>query len=238
VRQRLLVVAVLGGLAAVVALVVVVLEVGVHQPSPPSLAEHPNPAIPGQILFVDEDGCIIRVAAAGQPREQLHCPGQGVFAVTWVDEDTAAFMRPQAGGPPSWVEIDLATRALTPARPASDPVRPPAGFVSPSGETVRIGERGEVWIDSDRGSEQIADFDVPRYRGPGLATWSPDGKWILLRYSPPRGFREELWIVSRDGKTRGTLARDVTPAASVASWWIDGFGYLPAEPSFPAKVVP
>ena len=45
-RQRAYVAGILGGVAALLVLVVVVLQFGRYDPSPPSLQENPNPAIP------------------------------------------------------------------------------------------------------------------------------------------------------------------------------------------------
>ena len=45
-KARLYVASVLAGLALLVIMVVVVLNYGRHDPSPPSLRDHPNPAIP------------------------------------------------------------------------------------------------------------------------------------------------------------------------------------------------
>lgn len=57
---------------------------------------------------------------------------------------------------------------------------------------------------------------------------------MLLTYWAQRDERRELWILSKDGQTKGTLARMTSWAPLTASWWIDGAGYLPAVDGLPA----
>lgn len=238
-KSRLWVASVMGGLAAIIVLVVVVFAFGRHHPSPPSLEKHPNTAIPGEILFVDKDGCIIRAAASGASREKVHCAGPGVVVVAWVDAETIAFSNTGRAGTAKWFELDLETKNPRETDRVANLFPPATDLVSVNGERVFPGEEGEIWISKGGTSQKIADFDIPRYNGPTPLTWSPDGNWILLQYYKPRGDEQELWILSRDGGVKGTIATDVRgygPAA--ASWWIDGIGYLPLLSELPTEKVP
>ena len=52
-NARLYVAAVIGGLLALAITIVLVFQFGRHDPSPPSLTDNPNAAIPGKILYVN-----------------------------------------------------------------------------------------------------------------------------------------------------------------------------------------
>lgn len=225
-RARLAVAGTIGGLAAVVVLVVLVLKFGQHHPSPPSLADHPNAAIPGQLLYADDHDCLVRVAASGAEREQVYCPGGPVLEVTWVDGHTAAFAGAAKPGQPTWTQIDLSTKIPTETGRAA--TFPPPDEVSVKGERVNIASNGDIYVFANGTRTKIASFDVPEYGEPMLVTWSPDGGWLLLLYQPRKGNHAELWIVSRDGSIKGTVADDVRAwGGPFASWWIDGAGFLP-----------
>ncbi len=224
-RTRLWAAAIVGGVAAIVVLVVLVFEFGRYHPSPPSLVEHPNLAIPGEILYIDRQGCITRAAASGATRTQVYCPGFGVSAITWIDGKTIAFTEPKGFDSPAWTKYDLETRQTAGTGISAHPTGPSP--VSPKGERVVVDSDGDVVISSGGTQTTIAHFDVPEYRVPMLATWSPDGEWFLLTYWSQRRDAQELWVVSRDGTTKGTLADGQAMGPFSVSWWIDGIGYLP-----------
>jgi hypothetical protein len=227
VRSRLYVAAVFVGVAAVVVLVVVVFLAGRFDPSPPSLVDRPVVAIPGEILYVDDDGCIIRARASGERRERVKCIGDALSIVTWVDADTIGYGmgRPDQ----AWVELDLATGE---ERFSDAFARPgPPDPVSPRGERIDIDADGSVYRLSGAERTKIFDFDGPEHQRPWFVTWSPDGEWILLRY------KDELWIVSRNGSVKGTLA-STRPWPNEGSWWIDGHGYRPAVTIQPRSATP
>jgi hypothetical protein len=72
-KQRAVVAAVLGGLVAIIAVPLLIFAYGRHDPSPPSLEDDPVMAIPGTVLFFDEDGCVVEVAASGAQGSILTC---------------------------------------------------------------------------------------------------------------------------------------------------------------------
>jgi hypothetical protein len=220
VRNRLYVGLVLAGLVAMALLVVLVLRLGQHDPSPPSLRDHPRTEIPGKIVYVAENGCIMTTAASGSSHEEVLCPAD-VSWVTWVDTSTIAYLSFYSGVP-RWNVVDLATRRETTGATADSskyPFYPQSDPVSPRGERVSFDNEGSVYV-SDGQRAKVFAFDGPSGERPSFVTWSPDGEWILLQYYR----EEELWIVRRDGSLAGTLAGD---ARGPASWWIDGVGFLP-----------
>jgi hypothetical protein len=239
IRDRLYAVLVVGGVVAVALLLVLIFRFGRHDPSPPSLRSNPNPSISGVIVYFDRDGCIIRVDASGATRQELYCEGtQGPRIVSWVDAKTVAFARFVAPAA-VWVLVDVETRQATQTGGIAGQYKGfpgPGSAVSPSGDTISVDQRdGKVFLVAGGVRTQIADFDVREYGGPNVLTWSPDGQWILLQYYPPRSDdgRSELWILSRDGVIKGTLATDAFGTA--ASWWIEGQGFLPAVDGLPPK---
>lgn len=216
-KTRAYVALIFAAVAAVAILVIVLLGIGRFDPSPPSLRSRPVPAIPGEILYVDADGCIIRARASGESREAVICPGPDTSIVSWIDGETIGWAEYSAGQP-TWTVLALGTRTITVSDTYAQPQ--PSSAVSPRGERAGFDRDGSLYRITDGERTKIFDFDGPEHRQPSLVTWSPDGEWLLLQYE------NALWIVSRDGSVQGTLAR-TRPWAQGASWWIDGIGYLP-----------
>lgn len=216
-RERAWAAGIVGGLAVVAVLAFVVFRFGRLDPSPPSLQNEPNAAIPGEIVFVDEDNCVIRTAASGAWREEVLCD-KGVQYAAWTAPGRIGVTTWSPGM--SWFEVDLETGERTPR--TGDPPRP--GFESRHG--VVLTPDGEVTVSEGTGTRTIADFDLPESGSLGVIGWSPDDEWLLLNYHRPRGgSSSELWILSRDGSVQGTLATDAFGWS--ASWWIEGVGTTP-----------
>lgn len=224
-RERAIVAGVLGAIVLVALLALLVFRYGRHDPSPPSLRDDPISQIPGSVLFVDTDGCIILAAASGAESEALYC-SESVSWVSWIDQDTVAFMEYSKGPATGRTEIHISTGAI-------DETASPAQFKtevreSVNGDIAFVEASGAVYVSSGGTRTQIADFDVPEDRGPNFVTWSPDGEWMLLQYNRPKGGTGELWVLSRDGNISGTLATGMQGwGPQTVSWWIDGKGYLP-----------
>jgi hypothetical protein len=237
-RGRLVAVAVIVALAALALIVVLVFAFGRHNPTPPSLKSHPNPAIPGEILFLDNDGCLVRAAASGASRQEAYCLGQpNSPMVAWIDAQTVAVATYDGKGP-AWTVIDLATKTERPGVPlTATGFNTPSqrSLVSPQGETVVANQQdGTISRITGGVRTEIAKFDVRKYGGPIPLTWSPDGQWILLQYYSPRGGDgQELWIISRDGSFQGTLATGA--AGAIPSWRIEGVGVWPQVDGLPSK---
>ncbi len=216
-KDRIFIGAILGALVLLSALAIVLLDIGRHHPSPPSLRDNPNPAIPGQIAYVDEDSCIIIADASGESRRELLCR-DSVGQITWLDANTIGYVS-FTGSAPVLVRVDIATGVET--FTANSLVIDGPDFESPLGERLIVEYGGEILVvGTDGRPRQIREFDVPDHRSPYLVTWSPDGEWILLGYDGG-----ELWILSRDGSFAGTLTKDVRWEAS---WHIPGSGTLPS----------
>lgn len=217
-KNRLFTTAVFGGIIAVVVLIVAIVELGRRNPSPPSLVNNPQPEIPGEVLFLNPDGCIIRARASGEQRDQLRCVGSQTSIVTWLDYDRIAWRSFVTAGA-AWTVLSLSTgktleQGVAPDRPTSNPV-------SVRGERVDFAERGSVYRISDGERTRILRFIGARSRAPALVTWSPDGECLLLRSD------RELWVVRRDGSVAGVLGETSRRWPENGSWRIEGAGYLP-----------
>lgn len=229
--NRIYAVVVLGGLAVVVMVVVLVFEVGRKDPSPPSLRGEPNSAIPGEILYVDHNACIIRAAASGATRQEVYCTPFSKYpnALYWVDDDTVAI---ESWGNTSGLlitDVNLETRQVerTQTLPNGPGPFPSGPGVAPDGTTVEASADGELTLVAGGVRTVIADFDLDW--GPEPILWSPDSQWVLVRYYPPRSDGEtEGWVVSRDGRTTGTLFTD--GGMGTAAWRIPGAGTWPELP--------
>jgi hypothetical protein len=217
VKERLYVAGVLAGVAAVAVLAVFLLGPGRFDPSPPSLADRPVAAIPGEILYVDRDNCVVRLTPATNAREQVYCGGPDVAQVSWLDGDTVGYGELGPGGP-RWTELDPATGATRSLARFRRPT--PPDDTSVKGERVVFDRDGSVFVVAGRDRRTVLDYDGPESLRPFLVTWSPDGEWLLL------ASRGELWVVSRGGAIRRTLAQ-TGPYNQTASWRIEGLGYLP-----------
>jgi hypothetical protein len=230
-RQRAIVAAVLSALVAIIAVPLLIFAYGRHDPSPDSLEDEPNGAIPGTVLFFDEDGCVVEVSASGAERRILTCDiatGPASF-LTRIDAQRIAIGQSKFGPTGESFNVtvlNLETGAETEGRvPTGDPGFPggPSSQESVHGERVSVNEHGEVTVLAGTEKREIKNFDVAEYRGPQFLTWSPDGEWMLLAYYGED--EEELWVLSRDGETAGTLAKGLRQP--VAAWYVEGLGSWP-----------
>jgi len=233
VKERAYVVGVIAGLGALVVLAVVVLQYGRFDPSPPSLQEHPNASIPGKIAWWDKDGCIVVGEASGASRKQVYCPGGpygGSAPLTWQDANTVSYLE-YAGQSPQRVAVNVTTGQDSRGAPVSpDKSIAPYESVAPDGTTALVDEDGSVWVTESGQRHKVYDFSVPEHHTPGVVTWSPDSRWMVLTYNRPRGEydRFEIWLLARDGSAAGTLTDHARGYGGVA-WWIDGVGGWPKE---------
>lgn len=228
--SRLYVAAIIGGVLLLAVTLVLVFQFGRHDPSPPSLVDKPNPAIPGKLLFINERQCAIVVEASGASSEEVYCFGQTEFwgSIYWVDGDTFAYIS-QPGQTPQVTTVDIRTGERGEPRPIpnfTDPWR--EGRIAPDGAEAVAEDGGKIVLIKDGVRTEIADFDVPRHNWPQPMLWSPDSQWLVLSYYPPRGGDNEVWIMSRDGQVRGTLAESFRGVG--IAWWMDDVGSWPELP--------
>ncbi len=217
-KTRLYVAAVAVAILALAAVLVAVVAIGIEDGSAfSSLSEEPNPAIPGEILYLNPSSCIISADASGASRDTVVClgPEKGAGRVSWVSRDVIGF---EVYGPsaPSWSEYDVRTGKTT--ETARVPVFT-TDLRSSRGDRVQFGDDGTVLVRPAEGGEDVELLGAADgWRPVQFVTWSPDGDWLLFLVG------EEIVIVSRDGTFEASLGKSYTASAS---WWIEGVGYLP-----------
>jgi hypothetical protein len=186
-----------------------------------------NAAIPGEILYIDERGCVQQVAASGLTQAAAYC-FRGVpyrdelerYTPIRTAEGALAFLRPV----PHSGQLELIT--LDPR--TGEPILTGRlghlswGFepLSPSGELAHA-TREYVSYDYYTlylGSVKIAELTEYVVS----VTWSPDDQWMLLHARPS----DEYWVFSRDGTQRRVAVPDASNFMN-ASWWIEGVGNWP-----------
>ncbi|GAB4326082.1 MAG: hypothetical protein Kow0010_09000 [Dehalococcoidia bacterium] len=226
VRARLWVAGVLGALAVLVVLALLVLQLGRKDPSPPSLRDNPNPAIPGRIAYIDSESCIWVAEASGATRKKVACSDFPDW-VSWVDADTVGFASYAEPGRTHWFEVDIGTGDVRDLGVINQWPREPS-LTRPDGVTVRIDyDDGTVYRVEGTERTVMYSANYPDGHVPRAMFWSPDGRWLVLQYWAPRANGAEVWIVAEDGTAAGTLATGVWGSANPVSWWIDGLGFTP-----------
>ncbi|WP_322797089.1 hypothetical protein [Tepidiforma sp.] len=224
-RDRWFAAAVLGGLAAVLVSAVIALGWGRKNVSPPDLTETPNPAIPGQVLYVDADSCLILADASGAARRQVACTGVVPAGVYLPDAATVAYLDPRPS-PGRLVVLNAADGSQLDVRTVAETAFPGVP-TAPDGTEAYARSDGRVQLLRDGKELAVLAFDDVEW-GPRPLGWSPDSQWLVLAYDHPRKSATELWIVSRDGTVRGTIANDASGAG--IAWRIEGVGTWPPVP--------
>ena len=229
-HPRVLVAGVFSGLAVVILLAVVIFQFGRRDPSPPSLQDHPNPAIPGDIVYLATNDCIIWIDASGGNKREVVCPGRADF-VTRLDERTIVYgLYGPPGSPLTQRDLVSGQEVRYPFTQSPDKFFPGVASDqrSPLDEFITIDRDGSVYRSNgtEPGRVLIFDCDCPQHQAPSFGTWSPDGQWVMLTYWNNRSGDREIWILARDGSFAGTLAT-LSGAGGQPSWFIGGKGVLP-----------
>jgi hypothetical protein len=202
----------------------------------PSLADHPDTAIPGTVFFLQtaaRSGCRWRVPARGGTQARLWCTAQGypnnlayeqatgsvLIEVGWNAGNTGAiWVDPTSGQEIRRVE-DIGTLDTT------GPLLPPDG-----GSATRSSDDALLTVDSQRTTHRLGfiarntitattptgrTWTVAQTTGrPDYAldppTWSPDGQWVLVIDN-----RSRLLIVAAEGSPG---LRQLAHRADFATW--------------------
>lgn len=242
-KTRLYVVGILGGVGLLAITLVLVLAFGRHNPSPPLLKDNPKPEIPGQILYQDGHQCFVIAQASGAGEEDLGCTvqkGPTGEEFWWVDDETVRWAYRTSPTDNKVVEANIRTGELRDTgQTFSSPEFSDKNFrvrfqdmydclEGPDGTLACIDNDGTLAIVEGRTVTKVAEFDLPKQHRPQTKGWSPDSQWVVLEYYPTRGDGPELWVISRDGKVRGTLTKDITYTR--IAWRIEGVGAWPQQP--------
>lgn len=226
-------IAIAGAGAVVAVTITIIVVVGlVPLPAMPSLAQAPDPAVPGTVAFVQgdwEEACLATVPASGGRATTVRCSVEVPEALAWTTEGDLAMTvwgEPfGVGDGPTVVVVDPVTGdevdRLTPAastRWAEDRLVRDDGarlLVAPSrGGEVTLRVRA-----ADGAITDLVHLTGPRDYGVVSAQWSPDGRWVLAADT-----RGRLFLLGADGVPGPRLLVDAggrdTPVV-LPAWWID-----------------
>jgi hypothetical protein len=223
-RERLFAGGILLGVLLLLGVVGWVFLYGRLDPSPPSLRDNPQPSFPGEVLYVDNDGCIISARASGEEYREITCQRE-IDGVSWLSDGRIVYST-YGFGPArySWFVLDPATGQSERLDSTLSywEIFNPQPHQSPKGETYSFDGSGDViLVDRDGNLRTVFEYNGPDGYSPEFRTWSPSGDHLLVYY----GKDEELWVIAADGSAAGTLASGVRWNQS--SWRIDGVGLLP-----------
>ena len=222
------VLAVSASVVVILAVLAAVLVFGVIPlPDYPSLADHPDASIPGTVAFItdDEPSCLGVVPAGGGPTTELRCGVVELGTLGWTSDGlivTIDFSSVTS----RYLLIDPVSGQVVDTVPAD--VDEPKPLVWESQSTR---EDGAVLI-TDDGREAttvkvrvpnevpttILSADGPHDYSFDVATWSPDGQWVLVVDSEGR-----ILVVGESGLPTARLLVDGASRWMNASWYIPGY---------------
>ena len=182
-----------------VAVALVVLAVGVvvafgitPYPSPPAVAERPDPQVSARLAFVRFGArapCLHVVDGRGDERE-LGCDERYSGDLRWVDDRHVA-VRSYTDGARHVVDVETAEVTVD-AQVATETLQPEplAQATSADGHEARTGAgAGSVWVDvvaPDGAVTRVVEFDAPDGYDLYDARWSADGRWVAVLDSAQR----------------------------------------------------
>lgn len=231
--DRRAVVSIVGAVLVLMLVTVIILVFGIIPlPEFASLADQPDPSIPGTVAYVgvDEDSCLLTVPASGGEPHEVWCGREFVEFPAWSPEGLLVLTDWSAE--PTYLLIDPVTGTEVDRVPVGDPGaegEPPPRRLDErreraDGAVVRTDGRsnGEaaVVVRFLDGSEQtivsVKDTAADYYFYE--AQWSPDGEWVLVTDNAGR-----LLIVGADG-TPGArvLIEGLQDWGAQATWYIPG----------------
>ena len=192
-------------------------------------------SIPGEILFLDDDGCIQATAASGEWKEEIYCfpekleswdlPG---YVLIRDDDRTPGYLKPvMTATQYEFVAIDPVTKQAVPTGRRGDLSWGQSWGVSPLGEYAHrgdyyAGESSSLYVSYNWNWPGTKVVEFGRDTVFDVEGWSPDGQWILLQVMKDHC---EYWAISRDGASSRVVAKNAH--CTVPSWWVDGQGNWP-----------
>ena len=189
--------------AVVLAVVVVVLVGGVFigrglwwslRPTPdfPSLATQPDSNLRGTVAFLrpyPDDGCIWIVKASGASVKKIACAAGAAGELKWLADGRIQSTRYKGGegtgDTRSWI-FDVASGRVqdVPLDQIPPPQQPPTVVIGPVGERVTSrSKHGQLTltISDQAGTRELLTVGAPDTYTFGQPTWSPDGKWFIVK---------------------------------------------------------
>ena len=230
---RRAVVSIVGAGLVVLLVMVIILVFGVIPlPDFPSLADQPDPSIPGTVAYVGFDGgpCLFTVPASGGETREVWCgreyvefpmwSSDGLLVLNdWTVEPTYLVIDPVSGTEVDRLPIGDQGADAEPIPYPLDKRRERA-----DGAIVLVEGRGngeaEVVVRLSDGSERmiLSVTDAPSDYYFHESQWSPDGEWVLITDNAGR-----LLIVGANGTPDArVLVDDLQDWGAQAAWYIPG----------------
>jgi len=230
--ERRAIVSIVAAVSVLAVVTVIIFVFGVIPlPDFPSLADQPDPSIPGTVAYVefDDTRCLVTVPAAGGETREVWCGQQYMEYPSWTADGMLAILDYNAE--PTYLLIDPATGTEVDRIRQADQTGATGPFPTPSGNrqerpdgaTVRTEGRqdGEasVIVRVDGSEQTILSVEgAPSDYGFIEVQWSPDGEWVLVSDSEGR-----LLIVGADGTPGARVLVDgLRPYGAQAAWYIPG----------------
>lgn len=233
-------IAIAGAAVVVVVTILMILVFGlVPVPSFPSLAEEPDPSVPGTVAFVrsdQEQQCLSIVPAGGGEITDLQCTTEwyGLEALAWTP-DGALAAAAYAGGAPEVAVFDTTTGEEVDRVAVGDP-DPVAAWQRERQERddgsrllLSGGVGGEATLrvrDPDGSRRDLIHVEGPRDYRFTAAQWSPDGAWVLVADT-----RGRLLVVAAEGDPNPrTLVAGRGDVPQGFAWYVPGETAYTFEP--------
>jgi len=232
--KRRAIVSIVAAVSVLVVVTVIIFVFGVIPlPDYPSLADQPDPSIPGRVAYVefDEEPCLFIVPASGGDAQEVWCGRQYIEYPSWSSDGLLLVMDYTAE--PTYILIDPATgnevdrvRVEDTNVPGAEPLRygPGIRYERPDGATVitagrRSGESTvEVQLPGGESRTILSVEDAPADYQFVDVQWSPDGEWVLVSDTEGR-----LLIVGADGTPGARVLVDgLQQYGAQAAWYIPG----------------
>lgn len=200
-------------------------------PEFPSLADQPDPSIPGTVAYVefDDTPCLVTLPASGGDPDEVWCGRQYVEFPSWTADGLLVVLdytqQPSylLIDPTTGTEVDRIPQTSQPGEPVPLPYPADGRQERPDGARVRAdGLRGgetSVVVRIDGTDQTILTVErAPSDYSFIEAQWSPDGAWVLVSDSEGR-----LLIVGADGTPGARVLVDgLQPYGAQAAWYIPG----------------
>ncbi|NIA26285.1 MAG: hypothetical protein GWP04_12070 [Gammaproteobacteria bacterium] len=220
---------VLSVLVLVLVLTVVLVFGVIPFPEYPSLAEQPDPSIPGTVVFTrgDDPPCLEVVPAGGGVPRELRCDrdvvGNGLAwtsdgLIVTFDASTYppqyALIDPESG---QVVErFDAGLEGPEPLFPNPETSRRADGAVLTAGQSA--GGATLMIKEPNKESRLLLEVSGPRNYRFDIVRWSPDGNWALVIDS-----EERLLILRATGDPEPRVLVKGVARWMSAAWYIPGF---------------
>ncbi|MDR9452236.1 MAG: hypothetical protein RI637_13585 [Acidimicrobiia bacterium] len=238
--ERRAIVSIVAAVSVLVVVTVIIFIFGVIPlPDFPSLAEQPDPSIPGTVAYVafDDDPCLVTVpASGGGVVERVWCGRQYVEFPSWTADGLLVVVDYTAQ--PSYLLIDPTTGTAVDRIPQDNQPGEPVPLPYPSTVRQERPDGARVRTDGLRGGEASV---IVRINGEDQtiltvenapsdysfidAQWSPDGAWVLVSDTAGR-----LLIVGADGNPAARVLVDgLQEWGAQAAWYIPGNGTYTVE---------